>query len=256
MVPNLFVLVLLLYFLLACFAVWLTLFAEGRAFATVLVQVLAGVLQPPWHWVVAHRWAMLAGLALVVLPPTAIVLLSSGLQLEGFSDTPGQENVQVVTLLKGEQLVPPAPLTPEFFTTPEVEQYRPMLQTANRNWQLLDAEFEQRLLLVFKIMREQHGYEMTILEGYRSHERQDALSRLGPNVTNAKAWQSHHQYGLAADCAFLFNGKILISEKNPWAMKGYALYGEVAESVGFHWGGRWKMMDFGHVEWRKPGARR
>jgi peptidoglycan LD-endopeptidase CwlK len=69
------------------------------------------------------------------------VLLSSGLQLKGFSDTPGQENVQVVTLLKGEQLVPPAPLTPEFFTTPEVEQYRPMLQTANRNWQLLDAEF-------------------------------------------------------------------------------------------------------------------
>jgi peptidoglycan LD-endopeptidase CwlK len=137
----LFVLVLLLYFLLACFAVWLTLFAEGRAFATVLIQVLAGVLQPSWHWVVAHRWAVLAGLALVVLPPTAIVLLSSGLQLEGFSNTLGQENVQVVTLLKGEQLVPPAPLTPEFFTTPEVEQYRPMLQTTNRNWQLLDAEF-------------------------------------------------------------------------------------------------------------------
>lgn len=162
----------------------------------------------------------------------------------------------MTALLKGEQLAPPAPLPPELFTTPEVEQYRPMLQTANRNWQMLDTEFAQRLLLVFKMMREQHGYEMTILEGYRSPGRQDVLSKLGPNVTNAKAWQSYHQYGLAADCGFVLNGKIAISKKDRWAIKGYALYGEVAESVGFHWGGRWKMMDFGHIEWRKPGAMR
>jgi peptidoglycan L-alanyl-D-glutamate endopeptidase CwlK len=58
---------------------------------------------------------------------------------------------------------------------------------------MLDTEFAQRLLLVFKMMREQHGYEMTILEGYRSPGRQDVLSKLGPNVTNAKAWQSYHQ---------------------------------------------------------------
>jgi hypothetical protein len=42
MVPNLFVLVLLLYFLFACLAVWLALFSEGRAFAIALVQTLAG----------------------------------------------------------------------------------------------------------------------------------------------------------------------------------------------------------------------
>ena len=106
------------------------------------------------------------------------------------------------------------------------------------------------------MMREQHGYEMTILEGYRSPGRQDALSKLGPNVTNTKAWQSYHQYGLAADCAFVLNGKIVVSEKDRWAIKGYALYGKVAESVGLHWGGRWTMMDFGHIEWRKPGAMR
>jgi peptidoglycan LD-endopeptidase CwlK len=95
-----------------------------------------------------------------------------------------------------------------------------MLQTANRNWLLLDAEFTQRLLLVFKMMREQHGYEMTILEGYRSPKRQDVLSKLGPNVTNAKAWQSYHQYRLAVDYAFLFNGKILISEKKSMGYEG------------------------------------
>jgi peptidoglycan L-alanyl-D-glutamate endopeptidase CwlK len=36
-------------------------------------------------------------------------------------------------------------------------------------------------------------------------------------------------------------------------MEGYRLYGEYAESVGLVWGGRWKMMDFGHVELRKSG---
>jgi hypothetical protein len=110
MLPDLFVLVLLLYFLFACLAVWLAWFAEGRTFAMALVQVLAGAwqwlgrggvsatqraashasgvsqaakggLQPSWYWVVAHRWAVLAGLALVVLPPTTIVLLNPWLQL-------------------------------------------------------------------------------------------------------------------------------------------------------------------------------
>jgi len=36
-------------------------------------------------------------------------------------------------------------------------------------------------------------------------------------------------------------------------MEGYRLYGEVAESVGLVWGGRWSFKDYGHVEYRKPG---
>jgi peptidoglycan L-alanyl-D-glutamate endopeptidase CwlK len=36
-------------------------------------------------------------------------------------------------------------------------------------------------------------------------------------------------------------------------MRGYQLYGMVAEQVGLVWGGRWKMMDLGHVEYHKPG---
>jgi peptidoglycan L-alanyl-D-glutamate endopeptidase CwlK len=34
-------------------------------------------------------------------------------------------------------------------------------------------------------------------------------------------------------------------------MEGYRLYGEYAQSVGLAWGGRWKLMDFGHVELQK-----
>ena len=94
---------------------------------------------------------------------------------------------------------------------------------------------------------------MVLIEGYRSPQRQAALQAAGPHVTNAAPWQSYHQYGLAADSAFLRDNKLVISERDPWAMQGYRLFGEVAESVGLTWGGRWKLMDFGHVEWRKPG---
>ena len=119
---------------------------------------------------------------------------------------------------------------------------------------MLDADFSQRLLLAFKIMKENHGYEMALLEGYRSPARQTLLASIGNNVTSAGAFQSWHQYGLAADCAFWRDGKLVISEKDPWAMRGYKLYGEIAESLGLTWGGRWTMMDFGHIELRRKGG--
>jgi peptidoglycan L-alanyl-D-glutamate endopeptidase CwlK len=110
-------------------------------------------------------------------------------------------------------------------------------------------------MLVFNVMRERHGYDMALLEGYRSPERQDVLAAAGSHVSNARAFQSFHQFGLAADCAFIRDGRLVISERDPWAMRGYRLYGEVAESVGMVWGGRWTMMDLGHTELRTRGAR-
>ena len=278
-----FVFLVLLYFLLACVLCWVVFFSEGRAFVGAALQyvsnkwrsgsrkssdkykkALANVSSvsdsvsdsstQAMGWINQHKFAIGAGFLLIIVPPLAVMTLSTGVQLRGFSDDRAQMNPQVAALLQGEQLVPPSPLPPAIFIAAEVEQARPMLVTASRNWQLLDPDFVQRLLLVFKIMREKHGYEMAILEGYRSPERQDTLARMGGSVTNAKAFQSYHQYGLAADSAFLREGKLVITEKDPWAMKGYQLYGEVAESVGLTWGGRWKMMDFGHIELRKPGV--
>lgn len=190
----------------------------------------------------------------MLIPPLIAWMLSGKAMLGSYDDSGQVVNQQIAALLEGEQLVPPPPLPPEVFTTQEVAQVRPMLDSASRNWQQLDADFTQRLLMTFKIMKEQHGYDMVIIEGYRSPERQNALAQMGGSVTNAKAFQSYHQYGLAADSAFMRNGKLVITEKDPWAMRGYQLYGEVAESVGLTWGGRWKMMDLGHVEFRKPGV--
>lgn len=271
----------LLYFCLATAAIWLALFPSGRAFvARGLFTLRRRLSQRAVGWQIAgsryssavrgevprdlrgsllrfvqrHRIACAIGVPAVLIPSLLALALSSPAMLpvyEGENITP---DAQVAALLQGERLVPPVALPPMAFTTAEVELVRPMLVNASRNWGLLHPDFSQRLLLAFKIMKEKHGYEMALLEGYRSPARQDELAMAGSHVTNARAFQSWHQYGLAADCAFWRDGKLVISEKDPWAMRGYQLYGQVAESLGLTWGGRWKMMDFGHTELRLRGV--
>ncbi|RQH10135.1 M15 family metallopeptidase [Paraburkholderia dinghuensis] len=199
-----------------------------------------------------RRYPIFVTICILATPPLIAVTLR-GRQLFQYDDTPRMPDEKIAALLNGEQLVPPLPLPPDVFTTKEVEQVRPALRDASRDWNLLDADFRTRLLLVYKIMREQYGYEVALLEGYRGPERQNRLAQMGGNVTNAAAFQSYHQYGLAADNAFLRDGKLVISEKDSWAMRGYQIYGQVAEQVGLTWGGRWKLMDLGHVEYHKPG---
>jgi len=206
--------------------------------------------------VLRHRAGVLAALGLLLGLPLLAWMLSSRLDVSGFDHTRVRvTDERIAALLEGEQLVPPPALPPEMFTTQEVEQVRPMIRHASREWNLLDSEFRQRLLVVFKIMKDEHGYDMVLLEGYRSPERQARLAALGGHVTRAGAHRSYHQFGLAADSAFLRDGRIVISERDPWAMRGYELYGEVARSVGLVWGGGWRsIQDYGHVELRRPGV--
>ena len=204
------------------------------------------------RWLRRHWPGVSIALALLALPPLLVFSLRSWHTLDAFDDaTIAQPDSVVAALLQGEQLVPPPPLPPEVFTTAEVESVRPRLSSADRRWDLLDADFRQRLLLAYRLMRSEHGYEMVLIEGYRSPERQNLLAGLGAHVTNAVAWQSYHQHGLAADSAFMRAGKLVISERDPWAAKGYELYGEVAQRVGLTWGGRWQNADLGHVELRR-----
>lgn len=272
----------LLYFCAACGLIWLALFPDGRAYVLQVLGMLqrrlqwrlggwqrsgGATLQASWsgaHGLWRHgrtllrrHWPWCAvGVPLVLIPTLLALLLRRPDMLPDYEPVDPMVDAQVAALLKGEQLVPPAALPPLAFGTREVELVRPMLVDASRNWGLLRPEFSQRLLLVFRIMKEKYGYEMALLEGYRSPARQDMLASMGSQVTNARAFQSWHQYGLAADCAFWRDGKIVISEKDPWAMRGYQLYGEVAESLGLTWGGRWTMMDFGHTEFRMRGVMR
>lgn len=205
------------------------------------------------EFIVRHKFHAVMSGGLLTVPVVLALFFLSSRALPGYEELPQTSDPVILALLRGEQLMPPPPMPPEAFITPEVAAIRQDLAGASREWMLLDADFRQRLLTVFHLMA-QKGYPMALLEGYRSPERQSYLASLGPQVTNAGAYQSFHQFGLAADCAFVRNGKLVISEKDPWAMQGYRLYGELAESVGLVWGGRWKMMDFGHVELRRPEA--
>jgi peptidoglycan L-alanyl-D-glutamate endopeptidase CwlK len=267
------------YFLLVCLVSWMILFPAGREFflealatagqrlqrrlerfakrqgeSGVKIQQSVGAHLRAVSAFVRRQYLLCIAAVLLISTPPLIAVLSGRTPLQGF-DAPARDvNAQVALLLAGEQLVPPPALPPLAFATEEVKLERPLLVSASRDWVLMDPQYAQRLLLVFKIMKEKHGYDMAILEGYRSAQRQHLLASMGSSVTNAAAFQSWHQYGLAADCAFLRNGKIVITEKDPWAMRGYQLYGETAESVGLTWGGRWKMMDFGHTELRMAGV--
>ncbi|MRW89100.1 M15 family peptidase [Duganella sp. FT80W] len=271
---------MLLFFVLTCFCAWLLLFPAGRDVvlgalgamgrraghrarggcrqgveqAAGLGREASGGLRRALRFVRQRYLLLLAASVLLTVPPLLALMLGGRTMLSGYDDDTRAINQQIAGVLQGEQLAAPPPLPPPVFTTAEVTLVRPMLDSANRNWQLLDPAYAQRLLLVFRIMKERHGYDMAILEGYRSPERQNALAAAGPSVTNARAFQSYHQFGLAADCAFLRDGKLVISEKDPWVMRGYQLYGAAAEAAGMTWGGRWTMMDFGHTELRVPGT--
>lgn len=85
-----------------------------------------------------------------------------------------------------------------------------------------------------------HGIEVLITSTYRDAESQAALyaqgrTMPGPKVTNAKPGQSWHNWRVAFDFVPIVNGK---AQWNDAAL--FVRCGEIAESVGLEWAGRWK----------------
>lgn len=187
--------------------------------------------------------ALLLAFVLSGLTAAAVLAMSGKISLDPLSapDLARQEHIQEA--LKTESLVPPPALPPSVFIGTE----RLGLEAANRDWRRLDPEFAATVLKVFARL-EARGYPFALLEGYRSPARQNALADSGAHVTNARAFQSKHQYGLAVDAAPLRDGRLVISEKDSWAMAAYLALGEEAEKAGLLWGGRWRLMDYGHIE--------
>lgn len=206
----------------------------------------SGVVAISWLRRLAHGWVLLAllvgGSAIV-----GVLAVSGWIVPEPLAalDMDRQEHIQIA--LNPERLVPPPALPPSMFISSE----RPALETADRDWGRLDPGFTQAVLRVFARLQER-GYAFALLEGYRSPERQEKLAALGSHVTNARAFQSKHQYGLAADVAPIKDGRLVISERDPWAMLAYEALGEEAEKSGLTWGGRWWFKDYGHIEARAP----
>ncbi len=100
-------------------------------------------------------------------------------------------------------------------------------QTIHRGTDLLAPWFATKLEAALEECKDQ-GYPIAIFETYRSPSRQEYLyaqgrTRPGKKVTNAKSWQSAHQFGLACDLAF-FDGRKW-SWDGPWD-KVHAIFHE------------------------------
>jgi peptidoglycan L-alanyl-D-glutamate endopeptidase CwlK len=84
------------------------------------------------------------------------------------------------------------------------------------------------------------GIDLLVTSTYRDEESQNALyaqgrTRPGRRVTNARGGQSYHQYRVAFDVVPLVAGKAVWDDARLWRR-----IGELGESVGLEWAGRWK----------------
>jgi len=110
----------------------------------------------------------------------------------------------------------------------------------------LDPEFAKKLTN-FETALAKQGIKVILTWGYRSIESQNQLyakGRTAPGsiVTNAYGGYSWHNYGLAADYAFIIDGKV--TWNGPWDK-----FGKTARDFGLEWGGDWKKFtDRPHVQ--------
>lgn len=217
-----------------------------------------------------YRLWLLGAALLTLAPPLLILGLRQRVQLDSYdtSQAPAEDD-RILALLRGERLAPPPTLPPDVFLAAEAElipgaptavdgtsaeRIAPeRIVTADRRWERIHPDFQQRVLALYRVMEEQHGYRMVLVEGFRSAQRQAELAAKGAGVTRAGAGQSCHQYGMAVDSALYRDGKLQWDMRDPWVRRGYFLYGELAQQVGLEWGGSWRSIkDYVHLEWKAP----
>lgn len=102
--------------------------------------------------------------------------------------------------------------------------------------------------------------KIRVTQGLRSFEEQEKLYALGritkdKKVTNAKAGQSIHNYGLAVDICLITDGKAVSWDTaKDWDNDGIADWYECVKifaKYGWDWGGNWKTLkDLPHFEKR------
>lgn len=101
---------------------------------------------------------------------------------------------------------------------------------------------------------DENGIDLLVTSTYRDHESQNALyaqgrTTPGKKVTNAKAGQSWHNWRVAVDVVPLRNGKPV------WGTTGadwelWEAVGNIGESVGLEWAGRWKTFkEYAHFQY-------
>ena len=105
--------------------------------------------------------------------------------------------------------------------------------------------------LAVKLLQEakKRGINLRITAGMRTPEEQEELfaqgrTKPGAKVTNAKAWQSYHNFGLAIDVV-----PINAINQAEWKSTKWNEIGEIGKSIGLRWGGDFKSIkDRPHFE--------
>lgn len=94
------------------------------------------------------------------------------------------------------------------------------------------------------------GLDVLVYCTLRSMAEQDELythgrTAPGPIVTNARAGQSAHNYGLAFDGVPMIHGKPMWDQSHP----SWVTYGHVASAVGLEWAGTWRSFkEYPHIQ--------
>lgn len=100
----------------------------------------------------------------------------------------------------------------------------------------------------------QHGICIKVISGTRTYAEQDALyaqgrTARGPKITNARAGQSNHNFGIAFDIG-VFEGNRYLPESPK-----YKAVGALGMDIGLEWGGSWKtIVDQPHFQLRPDWA--
>ena len=121
---------------------------------------------------------------------------------------------------------------------------------------LLYPPFLARLRAMLAELQTVKGLEFWAISGYRTPAEQMRLwtqgrTRTGKIVTNARALESAHNYGIAVD--FVKDGFIDRAGLQPdWRAESYEPLDVACDLHDLEWGGRWtKFPDRPHVQW--PG---
>lgn len=111
--------------------------------------------------------------------------------------------------------------------------------------------FAEKLLALVAEAQAQDAHYWAV-SGFRSYAEQSKLyeqgrDKPGLKVTNAKAGESSHNFGIAAD--FCRDGVVDRRGLQPdWKPESYAILGELAAKHGLVWGGDWQFKDYPHVQ--------
>ncbi|QUE85604.1 M15 family metallopeptidase [Exiguobacterium alkaliphilum] len=138
---------------------------------------------------------------------------------------------------------------------PQAEQ--PIVERSERAFSNLHPHVRERSETFVRLAYSCLGLEVRLTSGYRSEDEQNALyaqgrSEPGQIVTNAKAGQSYHNYGLAVDFVIIHDNRAdydLSSDHNRSGVPDWQELGELGKALGFEWGGDWRdFPDYPHLQ--------